>query len=61
MLVKNAKLRKKDGLYDIMVTDGKFGKIVPAGEGEADPDTIDAAGKLVIPPTVIPTFISTMR
>lgn len=50
MLVKNAKLRKKDGLYDITVSGGKFEKIVPAGEGGADPETIDAAGKLVIPP-----------
>ena len=50
MLVRNAKLRKKDGLYDIVVSNGKFLKIVPAGEGGADPETIDAAGKLVIAP-----------
>lgn len=50
MVITNARLRNKEGLWDIAVKDGKFSAITPAGTTTAHCATIDAEGKLVIPP-----------
>ena len=52
MVITNARLRNKEGLWDIAVKDGKFSAITPAGTTTAHCATIDAEGKLVIPPYV---------
>lgn len=53
MLIKNAKLREKTGLWQILIRNGRFKEIAEqiACNGE---EVIDAAGKLVIPPYVEP-------
>ena len=46
LLIKNAGLRKKDGAWDIAITDGKIERIENEIAGEAA-ETIDAGGNLV--------------
>ncbi|MBC7195263.1 MAG: cytosine deaminase, partial [Caldisericia bacterium] len=46
ILIKNAKLRKKDGLYSIAIKNGKIEKISQNLEESAE-KVIDAQGKLV--------------
>jgi len=46
LLIKNASLRKKEGTWDIAVTDGRIEKIEKEITGEAA-ETIDAGGNLV--------------
>ena len=55
MIVKNARLNHKEGLWDLLITGGVFSRIGPATEFPVDDsDIIDADGKLVIPPFVEP-------
>ncbi|MDT8899801.1 cytosine deaminase [Anaeroselena agilis] len=53
MLVKNARLRGKEGLWQLLIRGGRFAAVAPqvASEGE---EIVDAAGRLVIPPYVEP-------
>ncbi|MER1985759.1 MAG: cytosine deaminase [Solibacillus sp.] len=55
MIIQNAALRAQEGLWHILVVDGKFAKItqnveeLPAGE-----EVIDVNGSLVLPPFIEP-------
>jgi cytosine/creatinine deaminase len=48
LLVSNARLRDRDQLVDILIEDGRI-KAVGPNLGAAAPQTIDAAGDLVVP------------
>jgi cytosine/creatinine deaminase len=54
MIIKNAKLRNRDGLWQILIEAGEFKKI----EREVNPggghEVIDAGGSLVLPPFIEP-------
>ncbi len=59
LLIKNAKMRYKKGLFDIRIEGGKFKSIVPREDCAGINDTmaenvIDAKGNLVSPPIVDP-------
>jgi len=56
LLVKNAKLREKDHLVDILIENGKFSKIDKEIkiEDNKDCETVDAQGNLVTPTFVDP-------
>ena len=54
MIIKNAKLRGKDGLWHIIVTDGEIKKIAQTIEVNANQEVIDVDGSLVLPPFVEP-------
>jgi cytosine/creatinine deaminase len=54
MIIKNAKLRNKDGLWQILIEAGKIVKIVPAIEEGSDQQILDVQGCLVLPPFVEP-------
>ncbi|CAM3904569.1 cytosine deaminase [Mesobacillus zeae] len=54
MIIKNAKLRNRDGLWQILLKDGKIEKIAPAGETVSGQQIIDVNGSLVLPPFVEP-------
>ncbi|TGA97011.1 cytosine deaminase [Sporolactobacillus shoreae] len=56
MLVRNAKLRNHEGLWQILAEDGLIKKIEPIKETESaySGEVIDAAGGLVVPPFVEP-------
>lgn len=53
MLVKNARLRGKEGLWQLLISGGRFAAVARqvAGDGE---EVVDAAGRLAIPPYVEP-------
>jgi Cytosine deaminase and related metal-dependent hydrolases len=53
MLIKNAKLREKSGLWQILIQNGRFVEVAAqvAASGE---EVVDAAGNLAIPPYVEP-------
>ena len=53
MLIKNARLLKKDGLWDILIKEGKFVEI-SQNISKKEEHLIDADGNLVIPPFVEP-------
>ncbi|MEB5478982.1 cytosine deaminase [Shouchella clausii] len=53
MMIKQAALRGKDGLYDIWLKDGKIAKIAQNIEAEGE-QIIEADGNLVIPPFIEP-------
>ncbi|CUH95383.1 Cytosine deaminase [Propionispora sp. 2/2-37] len=53
MLIKNAKLRGKQGLWQILIQNGSFVEIAEQIAGNEE-DVLDAGGKLVIPPYVEP-------
>lgn len=48
MMIKQAALRGKDGLWDIWMKDGKIAKIAQNFEAEGE-QIIEADGNLVIP------------
>lgn len=54
MIIKNAKLRGKDGLWNIIVLDGKISKITQTLSEVAGHEIIDVEGALVLPPFVEP-------
>lgn len=54
MIVKDAKLRGKDGLWHIVVQDGKISEVTQTLDEAADEEIIDAEGSLVLPPFVEP-------
>lgn len=53
MMIKQAALRGKDGLWDIWLKDGKIAKIAQNLEAEGE-QIIEADGNLVIPPFIEP-------
>ncbi|MFT9078367.1 cytosine deaminase [Ethanoligenens sp.] len=53
MLVKNARLRKQEGFWQIHIQNGMFQQIAPTVVCE-DTDVLDVDGKLVLPPFVEP-------
>lgn len=54
MFIQNARLRNKEGLWDLHIEDGKFKTISEAGTKEVQGEVIDAAGKLLVPPFIEP-------
>ncbi|WP_066389798.1 cytosine deaminase [Neobacillus mesonae] len=56
MIIKNAKLRGKDGLWQIAMEEGKIVKVTQKVEDidSLSHDVIDAAGCLVLPPFIEP-------
>lgn len=54
MLIKNVKLREKEGLYDILIKNGKFYKISLNINNSNNEDILDAKGNLALPPFVEP-------
>ncbi|RFU67302.1 cytosine deaminase [Peribacillus saganii] len=54
MIIKNAKLRNKDGLWQILIEAGKIEKIAQTVENSSDQQVIDVQGSLVLPPFVEP-------
>ncbi|WP_394238685.1 cytosine deaminase [Niallia oryzisoli] len=54
MIIKNATLRGKTGLWNIVIEDGKFTQITQAEIETTDREIIDAAGSLVLPPFIDP-------
>ena len=54
MIIKNAKLRGKDGLWHLFIEDGKFKKIAQTLEKEDGKKVIDVSGALVLPPFIEP-------
>lgn len=51
MIIRNAKLKDKKELVDIVIEDGKFKEIGPSLQGDFQ-EEIDAGGKLVSPPFI---------
>ncbi|WP_099351437.1 cytosine deaminase [Fredinandcohnia onubensis] len=55
MIIKNATLRGKEGLWHLVIKEGQFEKITQElGEIEANEEVIDADGSLVLPPFIEP-------
>ncbi|PAE27208.1 cytosine deaminase [Paenibacillus sp. 7884-2] len=54
MNIKNAKLRGKEGLWDIEVVAGKINQVSPHTEGGDDSNALDVNGALVLPPFIEP-------
>ncbi|MEZ2661510.1 cytosine deaminase [Aneurinibacillus aneurinilyticus] len=54
MIIKHAKVRGKDGLWNIVVQDGKISKITQTFDEVADHEIIDVEGALVLPPFIEP-------
>lgn len=54
MIIKNAKLRGKEGLWKIVVTEGKISQITETTEETANHEIIDVGGSLVLPPFIEP-------
>lgn len=54
MIIKQAKLRGKDGLWHIVVQDGKISKVAQTLDEVSDHEMIDVDGALVLPPFIEP-------
>lgn len=55
MLIKNIHLANQEGLWQILIENGKFTKILPMSESvKEDQDCIDAQGGIAYPPFVEP-------
>ncbi len=54
MIITNAKLRNKEGLWQIQITEGKIERIAPSIETNRDEQIMDVQGKLVLPPFIEP-------
>lgn len=55
MIIKNATLRGKEGLWHLVIKEGQFEKVTQElGEIEANEEVIDADGSLVLPPFIEP-------
>lgn len=54
MIIKNAKLRGKDGLWNIAIEDGKIKDITQGKLEELDQKILDVNGSLVAPPFIEP-------
>ncbi|MCR8645114.1 cytosine deaminase [Paenibacillus sp. N1-5-1-14] len=54
MIITNATLRGQQGLWNIIVQDGKFEKVTQSPVDTHNHEVIDAAGALVLPPFIEP-------
>ncbi|MBT2680516.1 cytosine deaminase [Bacillus sp. ISL-35] len=54
MIIKNAKLRGRDGLWNIAIKAGKFEEITQNVIDETGQEVLDAEGSLVLPPFIEP-------
>lgn len=54
MIIQNARLYGKEGLWKIITTDGTITAIHAQVDFEEAPDTLDVKGKLILPPFVEP-------
>lgn len=54
MIITNAKLRNREGLWQIQITEGKIEKIAPSIEANRDEQMMDVQGNLVLPPFIEP-------
>ncbi|WP_373894309.1 cytosine deaminase [Virgibacillus sp. CBA3643] len=54
MIIKNAKLRGKDGLWHLILEDGKFHKVTQTMGNVEGKEVIDVGGALVLPPFIEP-------
>ncbi|MDT2044774.1 cytosine deaminase [Priestia flexa] len=54
MIIKNAKLQNKDGLWQILIEDGKIARISKTIETSGDHQEINVQGCLVLPPFIEP-------
>lgn len=54
MIIKNAKLRGKEGLWHLIIEDGKINKITQILEKVDGKEIIDVSGSLVLPPFIEP-------
>ncbi|GED16733.1 cytosine deaminase [Aneurinibacillus migulanus] len=54
MIIKHAKLRGKDGLWNIIVQDGKISKVTQTLDEDVGHEIIDVEGALVLPPFIEP-------
>jgi cytosine deaminase len=54
MIIKQAKLRGKDGFWNIVVQDGKISKVTQTFEEISGHEIIDVGGALVLPPFIEP-------
>jgi cytosine/creatinine deaminase len=54
MIIKNAKLRNREGLWQILIEAGKFSKIEREVHEGGGHEVIDAEGSLVLPPFIEP-------
>ena len=54
MIIKNAKLRGRDGLWNIAIKAGKFDQITQNVIDETGQEVIDVEGSLVLPPFIEP-------
>lgn len=54
MIIKNAKLRGRDGLWNIAIKAGKFDQITQNVIDETGQEVLDAEGSLVLPPFIEP-------
>ncbi|MEO7019817.1 MAG: cytosine deaminase [Ktedonobacteraceae bacterium] len=52
LLIRHARLHRREGLYDLAIQDGRFVKIVPDLGATSATREIDAAGNLVSPPFI---------
>jgi cytosine/creatinine deaminase len=54
MIIRNAKLRNREGLWQILIHEGKIEKIAPTIDVTADQVIMDVQGNLVLPPFIEP-------
>ncbi|PAD38413.1 cytosine deaminase [Terribacillus sp. 7520-G] len=54
MIITNAKLRNREGLWQIRITEGKIERIAPSIESNRDEQIMDVQGNLVLPPFIEP-------
>lgn len=54
MIIKNAKLRGKDGLWHIVIENGKFNAVTQELPQSEDKEVMDVHGGLVLPPFIEP-------
>ncbi|WP_406541068.1 hypothetical protein ACI7YW_09935 [Clostridium ljungdahlii] len=54
MLIKNVRLRNKDGIYDILIEDGVIKEISKNIAKQRTKSIIEANGNLALPPFVEP-------
>ncbi|MED3571084.1 cytosine deaminase [Cytobacillus praedii] len=54
MIIKQAKLRGKDGFWNIVVQDGKISKVTQTLEETSGHEIFDVGGALVLPPFIEP-------
>ncbi|PAF23126.1 cytosine deaminase [Terribacillus saccharophilus] len=54
MIITNAKLRNREGLWQIQITEGKIERIAQSIEANRDEQIMDVQGNLVLPPFIEP-------